>query len=98
MWLLNHYQQARMDKRPPCVYAGAQEVVMLDREALALQCALLSAQACGLDSVEAPTLHPSPFADAGQQGQQSDRQGQPQCNDGSTATAQPQVITVIAEH
>ena len=85
-----------MDKRPPCVYAGAHEVVMLDREALALQCALLSAQACGLDSVEAHTLHPSPFADAGEQDQQSDRQGQPQGNSGSTA--QPQVITGIAEH
>ncbi|KAL3132844.1 hypothetical protein ABBQ38_006769 [Trebouxia sp. C0009 RCD-2024] len=68
--------------------AGAREVVMLDRETLALQCALLSAQACGLDSVEAHTLHPSPLTDAGEQGGQSGRQRQSQGNDGSTAHPQ----------
>ena len=42
--------------------SGAQEVVMLDREPIALQCSLLSAQACGLESVEDYRLHPTPLA------------------------------------
>ena len=78
--------------------AGAQEVVMLDREAIALQCSLLSAQACGLDSVEDHMLHPSPLADTSKQEQQSHEQGQPHkyrdvANPGSShdVTARPQV-------
>ncbi|KAL3149551.1 hypothetical protein ABBQ32_002330 [Trebouxia sp. C0010 RCD-2024] len=71
--------------------AGAREVVMLDRETLALQCSLLSAQACGLDSVEAHTLHPSPLARAGEPSQQSGRLRQPQGIDESSASAQPRV-------
>lgn len=94
-----------------CLYAGAREVVMLDREAIALQCSLLSAQACGLDSVEDHNLHPSPLANAGEQGQQAAGQSQLQGSHGSTAAdrgsaapssshnsaAQPQVST-LAEH
>lgn len=51
---------------------------MLDREAIALQCSLLSAQACGLESVEDYRLHPSPLANPQQPKQQSCLQGQSQ--------------------
>lgn len=50
---------------------------MLDREAIALQCSLLSAQACGLESVQDHRLHLSPLADTGQQDQQSVPEQQP---------------------
>ena len=71
---------------------------MLDREAIALQCSLLSAQACGLESVQDYLLHPSPLADASKQEQQSLGQGQPPKHreavsprSSHKATAQPQV-------
>ena len=51
---------------------------MLDREAIALQCSLLSAQACGLSSVEDYRLHPSPLAASQQPNQQPLLQGQSQ--------------------
>ena len=74
---------------------------MLDREAIALQCSLLSAQACGLDSVEDYMLHPSPLADTSKQEQQSLGQAQPPnyrdaVNPRSSLTAQPQVSALAA--
>ena len=89
------------------MHAGAQEVVMLDREAIALQCSLLSAQACGVDSVEDYMRHPSPLADTSKQEQQLIEE--PPVNNGHTAAAresvnpgsglnsaaQPQVSTVV---
>ena len=84
-------------------HAGAREVVMLDREAIALQCSLLSAQACGLESVEDYLLHPSPLANTSKQEQQPVWQGpppglreavSPQLSHDSTA--QPQV-SALAE-
>ena len=81
---------------------------MLDREAIALQCSLLSAQACGLDSVENYMLHPSPLADTSKQEHQPLGHDEPpgyisheasarqSVNPGSrlSSAAQPQVSTV----
>lgn len=90
----------------PCCHAGAQEVVMLDREAIALQCSLLSAQACGLDSVQDYMLHPSPLADTSKQEQQLSKEppgyngheasARESVNPGSrlSSAAQPQVSTL----
>jgi hypothetical protein len=44
-------------------------VVMLDREPIALQCSLLSAQACGVASVQDYTQHAEPEAASGSQHQ-----------------------------
>ena len=48
---------------------GAKEVVMLDREPIALQCSLLSAQACGVASVQEYTRHAEPEAASSSQHQ-----------------------------
>ena len=45
----------------PCCCAGASQVVMLDRETLALECSVQSARACGLTAeVNAPPGVPQP--------------------------------------
>ncbi|DBA88783.1 TPA: hypothetical protein ACH3X1_004199 [Trebouxia sp. C0004] len=49
--------------------SGAKEVVMLDREPIALQCSLLSAQACGVMSVQDYTQHVEPEAASSSQHQ-----------------------------
>ncbi|KAL0031958.1 hypothetical protein WJX79_008528 [Trebouxia sp. C0005] len=49
--------------------SGAKEVVMLDREPIALQCSLLSAQACGVVSVQDYTQHAEPEAASSSQHQ-----------------------------
>lgn len=64
---------------------------MLDREAIALQCSLLSAQACGLDSVEDYLLHPSPLADTSKQEQQSLGHEEPPDYKSNTAAAHQSV-------
>ena len=53
---------------------GAKEVVMLDREPIALQCSLLSAQACGVVSVQDYTQHAEPEAASSSQHQSSPSQ------------------------
>lgn len=54
--------------------SGAKEVVMLDREPIALQCSLLSAQACGVASVQDYTQHAEPEAASSSQHQSSPSQ------------------------
>ena len=67
---------------------GAKEVVMLDREPVALQCSLLSAQACGLQSVQDYTQHGQSEATPGHQHQQpSDWKGASVLPEGSNSHA-----------
>lgn len=67
---------------------GAKEVVMLDREPIALQCSLLSAQACGLQSVQDYTQHGQSEATPGHQHQQpSDWKGASVLPEGSNSHA-----------
>lgn len=68
--------------------SGAKEVVMLDREPVALQCSLLSAQACGLQSVQDYTQHGQSEATPGHQHQQpSDWKGASVLPEGSNSHA-----------
>lgn len=73
--------------------AGAKEVVMLDREPIALQCSLLSAQACGLTYVQDYRHHEAPDVIPSKQHQRESSQSNADASDSSQSGSQQHAST-----